>query len=173
VERFTGSPEGALRVLGTVLPILRQMMSRLRRAPSSRNRRTAIAAPCTSPTRRATSPAPGTSSDSSSSRIPARSWPSSGSRSSRPSASVARRGSTGRSSGRFCDRYGILLIVDEVISGFRTHGHVVRQPAFRNPAGPDDDAKGISSGYVPMGSLGEPRKPSSSPSSTSPTCRPT
>ena len=41
-----------------------------------------------------------------------------------------------------CDRYGILLCADEVITGFGRARRVVRLGALRHPARPDDDREG-------------------------------
>jgi adenosylmethionine-8-amino-7-oxononanoate aminotransferase len=53
-----------------------------------------------------------------------------------------------------CDRYGILLIIDEVICGFGRTGTWFGVEHF--DIGPDimTMAKGISSGYVPLGGIG-------------------
>jgi len=53
-----------------------------------------------------------------------------------------------------CDRYGILLIVDEVISGFGRTGTWFASQHFGIRPDLMTMAKGISSGYVPMGALG-------------------
>jgi len=53
-----------------------------------------------------------------------------------------------------CDRYGILLIVDEVISGFGRTGTWFACQHFGIRPDMMTMAKGISSGYVPMGALG-------------------
>jgi adenosylmethionine-8-amino-7-oxononanoate aminotransferase len=53
-----------------------------------------------------------------------------------------------------CDRYGVLLIIDEVICGFGRTGRWFGVEHF--DIGPDiiTMAKGISSGYVPLGGVG-------------------
>jgi putrescine---pyruvate transaminase len=53
-----------------------------------------------------------------------------------------------------CDRHGILLIVDEVISGFGRTGTWFASEHFGIRPDLMTMAKGISSGYVPMGALG-------------------
>ena len=53
-----------------------------------------------------------------------------------------------------CDRYGILLIVDEVICGFGRTGTWFASEHFDLRADLMTMAKGISSGYVPMGAVG-------------------
>jgi adenosylmethionine-8-amino-7-oxononanoate aminotransferase len=53
-----------------------------------------------------------------------------------------------------CDRYGILLIVDEVICGFGRTGTWFASQHFGIRPDLMTMAKGISSGYVPMGALG-------------------
>jgi putrescine aminotransferase len=53
-----------------------------------------------------------------------------------------------------CDRYGILLIVDEVICGFGRTGTWFASEHFGIRPDLMTMAKGISSGYVPMGALG-------------------
>ena len=64
------------------------------------------------------------------------------------------RKSIGKSSGNICDKYGILLIIDEVICGFGRTGkwfgieHFGIQPDILTMA------KGISSGYIPLGAMG-------------------
>jgi putrescine aminotransferase len=53
-----------------------------------------------------------------------------------------------------CDRYGILLIVDEVICGFGRTGTWFASEHFAIRPDLMTMAKGISSGYVPMGAVG-------------------
>jgi len=53
-----------------------------------------------------------------------------------------------------CDKYGILLIVDEVICGFGRTGKWFGVEHFDVRADLMTMAKGISSGYVPMGAVG-------------------
>ncbi len=53
-----------------------------------------------------------------------------------------------------CDRHGILLIVDEVISGFGRTGRWFASEHFEIRPDLMTMAKGISSGYVPMGAVG-------------------
>jgi adenosylmethionine-8-amino-7-oxononanoate aminotransferase len=53
-----------------------------------------------------------------------------------------------------CDKYGILLIVDEVICGFGRTGKWFGIQHFDVPPDMLLMAKGISSGYVPLGALG-------------------
>ena len=53
-----------------------------------------------------------------------------------------------------CDRYGILLIVDEVICGFGRTGTWFASEHFGIRPDLMTAAKGISSGYVPMGAVG-------------------
>ena len=53
-----------------------------------------------------------------------------------------------------CDRYGILLIVDEVICGFGRTGKWFASEHFGIRPDLMTMAKGISSGYVPMGAVG-------------------
>lgn len=53
-----------------------------------------------------------------------------------------------------CDRYGILLIVDEVICGFGRTGRWFASEHFSLRPDLMTMAKGISSGYVPMGAVG-------------------
>jgi adenosylmethionine-8-amino-7-oxononanoate aminotransferase len=53
-----------------------------------------------------------------------------------------------------CDRYGILLIVDEVICGFGRTGTWFGSQHFDLRPDLMTMAKGISSGYVPMGAVG-------------------
>ena len=53
-----------------------------------------------------------------------------------------------------CDKYGILLIVDEVICGFGRTGKWFGVEHFDVQADLMTMAKGISSGYVPMGAVG-------------------
>lgn len=53
-----------------------------------------------------------------------------------------------------CDRYGILLIIDEVISGFGRTGKWFGIDHFDIQPDLITMAKGISSGYVPLGAVG-------------------
>jgi putrescine---pyruvate transaminase len=53
-----------------------------------------------------------------------------------------------------CDRHEILLIVDEVITGFGRLGQWLGETAFGFEGDIVAMAKGISSGYVPMGAVG-------------------
>jgi putrescine aminotransferase len=53
-----------------------------------------------------------------------------------------------------CDRYGILLILDEVISGFGRTGEWFGVQHFRIQPDMIVMAKGITSGYVPLGGVG-------------------
>ena len=53
-----------------------------------------------------------------------------------------------------CDRYGILLIIDEVICGFGRTGRWFGVQHFDIEPDIITMAKGISSGYVPLGSVG-------------------
>ncbi|MGB5870220.1 MAG: aspartate aminotransferase family protein [Albidovulum sp.] len=52
---------------------------------------------------------------------------------------------------RICDKYGILLIADEVITGFGRTGNWFASPAFGIRPHIITIAKGLSSGYVPIG----------------------
>ena len=53
-----------------------------------------------------------------------------------------------------CDRYGVLLIIDEVICGFGRTGKWFGHEHFEVKADLMTMAKGISSGYVPLGGMG-------------------
>jgi putrescine---pyruvate transaminase len=55
---------------------------------------------------------------------------------------------------KLCDRYGILLVIDEVICGFGRTGTMFATEQF--DVNPDmiTMAKGITSGYVPLGAVG-------------------
>ncbi len=53
-----------------------------------------------------------------------------------------------------CDRYGILLIIDEVICGFGRTGKWFAVQHFDIDADIITMAKGLSSGYVPLGGIG-------------------
>ena len=55
---------------------------------------------------------------------------------------------------RICDRYGILLIIDEVICGFGRTGEWFGIQHFGIQADIMTMAKGITSGYVPLGAVG-------------------
>ncbi len=72
-----------------------------------------------------------------------------------------------------CDRYGILLIVDEVISGFGRTGTWFASQHFGIRPDMMTMAKGISSGYVPDGGPWGHGRRRADPWSSSPTCRPT
>ena len=50
-----------------------------------------------------------------------------------------------------CDRYGVLMIVDEVITGFGRTGKLFAIEHSGIPTRSDDVAKGITSGYLPLG----------------------
>ena len=52
-----------------------------------------------------------------------------------------------------CDRYGVLLVSDEVICAFGRLGYHVRLRALRLPARHDHAAKGLTSGYSPLGAV--------------------
>ncbi|MGB7268646.1 MAG: aspartate aminotransferase family protein [Albidovulum sp.] len=52
---------------------------------------------------------------------------------------------------RICDKYGILLIADEVITGFGRTGNWFASPGFGIRPHIITIAKGLSSGYVPIG----------------------
>ena len=68
-----------------------------------------------------------------------------------PPASCCRRPATSPACARSCDRYGIMLILDEVMAGF---GRTGRWFAFEGyDVVPDliTFAKGVNSGYVPVG----------------------
>ena len=62
---------------------------------------------------------------------------------------------------RICDKYGILLIADEVICGFGRTGHWFASEGFGIKPDLMCLAKGITSGYLPMGAVmvgtGSPR----------------
>jgi len=53
-----------------------------------------------------------------------------------------------------CDKYGILLIIDEVICGFGRTGKMFGIDHFNIQADMLTMAKGITSGYVPLGAVG-------------------
>lgn len=53
-----------------------------------------------------------------------------------------------------CDRYGILLIIDEVICGFGRTGKMFATEHFGIKPDMITMAKGITSGYVPLGAVG-------------------
>ncbi|UCF93169.1 MAG: aspartate aminotransferase family protein [Desulfobacterales bacterium] len=53
-----------------------------------------------------------------------------------------------------CDRYGILLIIDEVICGFGRTGKMFAIEHFQIAPDLMTMAKGITSGYVPLGAVG-------------------
>jgi adenosylmethionine-8-amino-7-oxononanoate aminotransferase len=55
---------------------------------------------------------------------------------------------------RICDTYGILLIIDEVICGFGRTGKMFGIQHFPIQADLMTMAKGITSGYVPLGAVG-------------------
>ena len=52
-----------------------------------------------------------------------------------------------------CDRYGILLCADEVITGFGRLGEWFGSRAVRHPARPVTCAKGLSSAYASIGAV--------------------
>jgi len=54
---------------------------------------------------------------------------------------------------RICEKYGILLIVDEVITGFGRLGHWFASELFGLKPDLITFAKGVSSGYVPLGGV--------------------
>jgi putrescine aminotransferase len=54
---------------------------------------------------------------------------------------------------RICDRHGILLVADEVICGFGRTGHWFGSERFRIRADLMSIAKGMSSGYLPIGGV--------------------
>ena len=51
------------------------------------------------------------------------------------------------------DRYGFLVVADEVITAFGRAGRVVRLHARGRAAGSDQTAKGLTSAYAPMGAV--------------------
>jgi adenosylmethionine-8-amino-7-oxononanoate aminotransferase len=53
-----------------------------------------------------------------------------------------------------CDRYGILLVIDEVICGFGRTGKMFATEHFNIEPDLLTMAKGITSGYVPLGAVG-------------------
>jgi putrescine aminotransferase len=55
--------------------------------------------------------------------------------------------------GRICDKYGILLIADEVICGFGRLGHWFGSERFGLRPDLISFAKGVTSGYVPLGGV--------------------
>ncbi|MFD2273992.1 aminotransferase class III-fold pyridoxal phosphate-dependent enzyme [Undibacterium arcticum] len=54
---------------------------------------------------------------------------------------------------RICDKYGILLVADEVICGFGRLGHWFGSEYFGIKPDLMTFAKGVSSGYVPLGGV--------------------
>jgi putrescine aminotransferase len=54
---------------------------------------------------------------------------------------------------RICDKYGILLIADEVITGFGRTGRMFASELFGMRPDLITFAKGVSSGYVPLGGV--------------------
>jgi putrescine aminotransferase len=54
---------------------------------------------------------------------------------------------------RICDRHGILLVADEVICGFGRTGHWFGSNLYGIRPDLMTIAKGLTSGYVPMGGL--------------------
>ena len=54
---------------------------------------------------------------------------------------------------RICDRHGILLVSDEVITGFGRTGHWFGCERFRSRPDLMTFAKGVTSGYVPLGGV--------------------
>ena len=55
---------------------------------------------------------------------------------------------------KICDKYGIVLIVDEVICGFGRTGKMFGIEHFDTQPDIITMAKGITSGYVPLGAVG-------------------
>jgi adenosylmethionine-8-amino-7-oxononanoate aminotransferase len=53
-----------------------------------------------------------------------------------------------------CDRHGILLIADEVITGFGRSGHMFGMQTYDFQPDLVSVAKGITSGYIPLGAVG-------------------
>ena len=150
----TGSPAGALACSGTVMP-MRQMMEPL--AARHHLRRIPLLLPLPPPShlpRNCDMPAPGTWSGIiefegrtqfsafigepiqqayGALKPPAEYWP------------IIRE---------ICDRYGILLIIDEVICGFGRTGKMFGTEHFDIQPDMITMAKGITSGYVPLGAVG-------------------
>jgi adenosylmethionine-8-amino-7-oxononanoate aminotransferase len=58
----------------------------------------------------------------------------------------------------FCDRHGILLIIDEVVCGFGRTGRMFGAEHFSVRGDIVSYAKGLTSGYVPMGALAVSRR---------------
>ena len=56
-------------------------------------------------------------------------------------------------SARFCDRYGVLLVSDEVICAFGRLGHWFGSERYGYQPDMITVAKGLTSGYAPMGAL--------------------
>jgi len=71
-----------------------------------------------------------------------------------------------------CDRYGILLIIDEVICGFGRTGKMFATEHLNVKADMITMAKGLTSGYVPLGAVGCTDQVME-PSRSSTTCTPT
>lgn len=58
----------------------------------------------------------------------------------------------------FCDRHGILLIIDEVVCGFGRTGRMFGAEHFNVKGDIVTYAKGLTSGYVPMGAVAVSRR---------------
>ena len=54
---------------------------------------------------------------------------------------------------RICDKYGILVIADEVITGFGRTGHMFASELFGIQPDLITFAKGVTSGYIPLGGV--------------------
>ena len=107
---------------------------------------------------------------SSPSRARRRSRRSCSSRSPAPPASWSRRPGYLAGVRELCDRHGIVLVADEVMAGFGRAGTLVRLRALSTSCPTCITfAKGVNSGYVPLGGVGDQRRRSPRPSPTAPT----
>ena len=117
---------------------------------TSPRRAAAASAASASPAR---SPARTTSRGSSSARARARSRRSSPSRCRSSAPSRSRTPTTGAASGEVCDAYGVLLIADEVVTGFGRTGRMFASSHWDIEPDLITMAKGLTSRFVPMGAV--------------------